>query len=64
MILPCISVMINSKLATDSSTESVNELDVGWSVYLNGMQTDYDQFAGELGQIGEYIQSQQLAHEN
>jgi AhpD family alkylhydroperoxidase len=28
---------------------------VGWSVYLNGMQTDYDQFAEELDQIGEHM---------
>ncbi len=40
------------------------KMTVGWSTYLNGMQTDYDQFAQELGQIGEYINSKQLAHEN
>ena len=28
---------------------------VGWSVYLNGMQTDYDQFAEELEQIGDHM---------
>lgn len=31
---------------------------VGWSVYLNGMQEDYDQFADELAQIGDYLMSQ------
>ena|SRR6056297_461716 len=28
---------------------------VGWSVYLNGMRTDYDQFAEELDRIGEHM---------
>ncbi len=31
---------------------------VGWSVYLNGMQEDYDQFAQELEQIGEHLSQQ------
>jgi AhpD family alkylhydroperoxidase len=30
----------------------------GWSVYLNGMQTDYDQFADELAQIGDHLAAQ------
>jgi len=30
---------------------------VGWSVYLNGIREDYDQFARELQEIGSYIQS-------
>ena len=33
------------------------KMTVGWSVYLNGMREDYDQFAVELGQIGEYLSS-------
>jgi AhpD family alkylhydroperoxidase len=28
---------------------------VGWSVYLNGVREDYDQFASELAQIGEHL---------
>jgi AhpD family alkylhydroperoxidase len=28
---------------------------LGWSAYLNGMQTDYDQFAKELKKIGEHM---------
>ena len=28
---------------------------VGWSVYLNGMREDYDQFAKELQQIGQHL---------
>lgn len=31
---------------------------VGWSVYLNGIQQDYDQFAQELQQIGEHLSQQ------
>lgn len=32
---------------------------LGWSAYLNGIREDYDQFAEELQQIGEYISQQQ-----
>ena len=28
---------------------------VGWSVYVNGIREDYDQFARELGQIGAHL---------
>ena len=28
---------------------------VGWSVYLNGIREDYDQFAKELQQIGKHL---------
>lgn len=31
---------------------------VGWSVYLNGIREDLDQFTAELGQIGEYLSEQ------
>ena len=34
------------------------KMSVGWSVYLNGIRQDYEQFAVELGQIGEYLSSQ------
>lgn len=30
---------------------------LGWSAYLNGMQTDYDQFKHELEQVGEHMTS-------
>jgi AhpD family alkylhydroperoxidase len=30
---------------------------LGWSAYLNGIREDYDGFAAELAQIGEYISS-------
>ena len=40
------------------------KMSAGWSVYLNGMQTDYDQFANELKQIGQHIKSKELAHAN
>lgn len=28
---------------------------VGWSTYLNGIRQDFDEFAGELKEIGEYL---------
>jgi len=28
---------------------------LGWSAYLNGMRTDYDQFAEEVRRIGEHM---------
>lgn len=31
---------------------------VSWSVYLNGIRVDYDQFAKELQQISAYVKSQ------
>lgn len=39
-----------------------SKMSLGWSAYLNGIQTDYDEFAGELKQIGEFIKSKQEAH--
>jgi AhpD family alkylhydroperoxidase len=44
--------------ATDAEIqEAVHyaKMTVGWSVYLNGIREDYDQFADELGQIGKYL---------
>lgn len=35
-----------------------SKMSSGWSVYLNGMQTDYDRFADELQQIGEHMSAQ------
>jgi AhpD family alkylhydroperoxidase len=34
------------------------KMSLGWSAYINGMQTDYDEFAKELGQIGDYLSAQ------
>jgi AhpD family alkylhydroperoxidase len=44
--------------ATDAEIqEAVHyaKMSVGWSVYLNGIREDYDQFANELGQIGKFL---------
>ena len=30
----------------------------GWSTYLNGIRQDYDEFADELGRIGDYLSDQ------
>ena len=30
---------------------------VGWSVYINGMREDYDQFSDELRQISNYLKA-------
>lgn len=53
--------------ATDAEIqEAVHyaKMTIGWSAYINGMQTDYDVFAGELQQIGEYVKEKQAAHAN
>ena len=34
------------------------KMSLGWSAYLNGIRQDYDQFAEELGRIGEHISAQ------
>jgi len=31
---------------------------LGWSAYLNGIQQDYDEFAGELARISEHMTTQ------
>ena len=31
------------------------KMSVGWSVYLNGIREDFDNFADELKRIGEYL---------
>lgn len=44
--------------ATDEEIQEAVHLakhTVGWSAYLNGMQTDYNQFAEELEQIGDHM---------
>lgn len=51
--------------ATDAEIqEAVHfaKLSVGWSVYINGMQTDYDAFSKEFAQIGEYLQTKSEAY--
>lgn len=40
------------------------KMSVGWSVYLNGMQTDYNEFSKEFTRIGEYLQTKKLTHAN
>lgn len=50
--------------ATDEEIQEAVHLakhTVGWSVYLNGMRTDYDQFTEELEQIGAYLTEQASA---
>jgi AhpD family alkylhydroperoxidase len=41
----------------DEIQEAVHyaKMSTGWSVYLNGMQTDFDQFADELQQVGAHL---------
>lgn len=44
--------------ATDEEIQEAVHLakhSVGWSVYLNGIREDYDQFSRELEQIGEHM---------
>lgn len=31
------------------------KMSLGWSAYLNGMRIDYEHFADELSQVGEYL---------
>ncbi len=40
------------------------KMSLGWSAYLNGTSQDYDEFADELQEIGEYIKAKQPAHAN
>lgn len=50
----------------DEIQEAVHfaKMSVGWSVYLNGMQTDYDEFTNEFTKIGEHLKTKKLAHAN
>jgi AhpD family alkylhydroperoxidase len=44
--------------ATDEELEEAvhyAKMSLGWSAYINGIQTDYDEFAKELTQIGEHL---------
>lgn len=40
------------------------KMSVGWSVYLNGMRTDYEEFANEFTRIGDFLKNKQLADAN
>jgi AhpD family alkylhydroperoxidase len=37
------------------------KMSVGWSVYLNGIQQDYDQFKEELQKIGKFLSVRKAA---
>jgi AhpD family alkylhydroperoxidase len=37
------------------------KMSLGWSAYLNGMQTDYDLFASELERVADHIKQQEKA---
>ncbi len=50
--------------ATDEEIQEAVHLakhTVGWSVYLNGIRQDEDQFARELEKIGEYVSEPAMA---
>jgi AhpD family alkylhydroperoxidase len=50
--------------ATDAEVEEAvhyAKLVSGWSVYLNGLQVDYDAFADEVARVVGYITSQAAA---
>lgn len=40
------------------------KMSVGWSVYLNGMRTDYDEFTKEFTLMGDFLKTKQLTHAN
>ena len=53
--------------ATDAEIQEAAhyaKMSLGWSAYLNGMQTDYDVFAKELKQIGDFVKEKQASHAN
>lgn len=51
-----------------ASNEEIQEavhfamMSVGWSVYLNGMRTDFDEFEKEFMKITKYLKNKQLTH--
>jgi AhpD family alkylhydroperoxidase len=52
--------------ATDEEIEDAihyAKSSAGWSAYLNGIQTDYDEFKQELAQVVKYVSSHQMAEE-
>ena len=53
--------------ATDEEIQEAvhfSKMSVGWSVYINGMQTDFDEFAKEFTKIGDYLKTKNLEHAN
>ena len=47
--------------ATDAEIEEAvhyTKLVSGWSVYINGLQVDYDEFAAQVGRVAEHIRKQ------
>jgi hypothetical protein len=46
-------------MAGSAAVEAVHyaKTSLGWSAYINSMREDYDGFAAELAQIGQYLQS-------
>lgn len=48
--------------ATDAEIEDavhVAKSSAGWSAYINGMQSDYEQFKDEVQQIAKYVRQMQ-----
>src|SRR3974390_1456880 len=46
--------------ATDAEIQEAAhyaKMSLGWSAYLNGMQTNYEEFSAELKQIGNYVRT-------
>jgi hypothetical protein len=39
-------------------------MSVGWSVYLNGMRIDYEEFANEFTRIGDFLKTKQFTNAN
>jgi len=38
------------------------KMSLGWSAYINGMKTDYDEFEAELKKVVEHVKSKQMEH--
>jgi AhpD family alkylhydroperoxidase len=38
------------------------KMSLGWSAYINGMQTDYDEFETELRKVVQHVKSKQAVH--
>ena len=50
--------------ATDEEIEEAvhyAKTSLGWSAYLNGIQTDYDMFANEIERVVDHIKNQEQA---
>ena len=59
----CTLLQIEAARLFEATDEEVQEAvhyaktSLGWNAYINGMREDYDGFAAELAQIGQYLQS-------